>query len=420
MGTGLEAKEFFGDARALREELGREGALQFQVRASGLLSASDISNPELARLTGMDMAWFRDNAHVANALMLSGEGDWVDMAKDVGHAFLRILHRNEGLIKASIADPNAPRLPVRVDAETLENDTEPRLQNDSTGYSVWLPGKLMNAGILQPKKDDLAIMDLVVQYLDAHEYWHELEEGQWEEDRQIHASSIGVAVAGLRAVMRAFIVSDYHPSVDPRPVLQKGLTALHGLVRDGETPRSKTYAGRKYDASHLFLAETVRVFRGNMALNDNMVKRVEQKLVRKVGVIRYPGDSYYAPGFTEMLKPGERTSQAEGRLQKRDMLGPDAKRTKTEAQWTLFDPLLSAYWGRRFERTHDSYHRAKQIAYLDRALKHYVLVDKRGPRVPEMFYQETVDSPPVPNDHVPLLWSQGNMLQALRQFEQTT
>lgn len=419
MSVDLRAESFLDSPVALGAELGREGALQFNVRASGLFAASDIADEQLARITGMDMAWFRDSAHVGNALLERGAGDDIEKVRGVGRAFLQILHNNESLLAQAIADPDAPRLPVRVNADTLENDTEARLQNDSTGYSVWLPGKLMQRGVLKPTADDLGIMSEVVRYLEAGEYWQQPDDGQWEEDRQIHASSIGVVVASLRIVAEVFDANDYRPNTDFNALIGKGQDALKAILPYGETPPTSMYAGRKYDASHLFLVQTLDTFQARPGLAYSEVRRIEKHLVRDIGTIRYPGDSYYAPGFAEMLKPGERTTQAEGRLEKRNTLGPDAERSRTEAQWTLFDSLLSAYWGNRYERFRDPIDRQQQLHYLDRMLQQYIRIDERNVRIPEMFQKETLGADWAPNEHIPLIWSQANTLLALKQFERT-
>lgn len=416
--TELIAEDFLHQPGALGDELESAGALQFRPRASGLFAASDIADEALAKKTGMGMAWFRDNAHVANALSERGRDNDIEQARGVGRAFLQILQANEQLLWEATRDPDAPRLPVRVQADTLANDSEQRFQNDSTGYSIWLPAKLMLQGLLRPTRDDLGIFAATARYLEAGKFWQQADEGQWEEDRQIHASSIGVAVASLGAVAKVFDAHDYRTDVDLPRLINRGRYALDTILAQyGETPPTGDYPGRQYDASHLFLVESLRMFDATPEIAAREVRRVEDKLVRSRGVIRYPGDSYYAPGFTEMLAPGERTSQAEGRLERRNTLGSDAERTQSEAQWKLFDSLLSSYWGRRYEVSKAMDHRRRQLHYLNRLLAQYIEVKGGGLRIPELDYKEKEISPWTPNDHVPLIWAQANTLLALKQFE---
>lgn len=414
------AEDFLDSPKRLGHELEEVGALQFRPRRSGLFAASDIADEALAEKTGMGMAWFRDNAHVANALSERGRDDNIEQARGVGRAFLQILQANEQLLYSATHDPDAPRLPVRVQADTLNNDSEQRFQNDSTGYAIWLPAQLMLRGLLEPSRDDLGMFAATARYLEAGRFWQQADEGQWEEDRQIHASSIGVVVASLSAVARVFDRHDYKTDVDLQQVINRGSDVLSTILGQyGETPPTGDYPGRQYDASHLFLTESLRLFDGASKLANREVRQIEERLVRSKGTIRYPGDSYYAPGFTEMLAPGERTSQAEGRLEWRNTLGPDAERAQTEAQWTLFDPLLSSYWGRQYAATKDVAHRQRQLYYLNRSLAQYVEVGGQGLHVPELYYKNRETSPWTTNDHVPLIWSQANMLLALEQFEKS-
>jgi len=49
---------------------------------------------------------------------------------------------------------------------------------------------------------DKELVQLLVDYLVALEYWQDADNGMWEENREVHASSIGACVAGLLAISR--------------------------------------------------------------------------------------------------------------------------------------------------------------------------------------------------------------------------
>lgn len=303
---------------------------------------------------------------------------------------------------------------MRYDANTYTNDIELRNQTDSTGYALWLPSLLLQAGALKPSRENLDTIVQAMRYLQAIDYAHQPDDGQWEEDSQLHTSSIAVAVSGLRAARRTL---DEHSHLVPKELDIDNLTAIGertiGAALPYETRPSQSYTGRFTDASHLFLVESLRYFEGSPVPAAEAIVRIEQGLARNIGVVRYQGDSYWAPGFTDILQGSERTTSAEGRLEKRDTLGPDAMRTKTEAQWTLFDSLLSAYYGRLGNK-------AKQIFYLNRALAQLVAKEDGSWQIPELFYTESGDNPDwKPNDHMPLKWSQANLLHALNVFEKT-
>jgi phosphorylase kinase alpha/beta subunit len=120
------------------------------------------------------------------------------------------------------------------------------------------------------------------------------------------------------------------------------------------------------------------------------------------------------------MKIEERTRAAEGRVESRNKIAEGIAYAGVEAQWTLFDPLLSEFYGRRYLQTGSAEDRSKQLMYLNRSLAQFIATPD-GPRLPESFYytfQEGVNQW-VPNDHTPLLWSQANLLRALNMFERT-
>ncbi|HSW79364.1 MAG TPA: hypothetical protein VLG47_01170 [Candidatus Saccharimonadales bacterium] len=418
MSMGLVAENFVHDPPALSIELTQAGALDFRPHPSGLFVASYMADAALTNVIDMGhKAWWRDNGIIARGLAIRGTDDDLIMARGVGGAFLKFLHMNESLIDAAIQDPDAPRLPVRVDATTFANDNEPRDQTDSTAYTIWLPGWLALHGIQKLSRDDLGIMSKVVRYLDAGKYWRRPDQGCWEEDTQLHASSIGAAVAGLEAVEGVFADRDYRSSIEFKRLIGRGKRALHGIL-PFETPPSVTFAGRPFDASHLFLAETFRALSPAVAMRQ--IWGIHHNLVREHGVIRYIRDTYFGPGFTQMLEGAARTQMSEESLKQRDTLANETERTQSEAQWMLFDSILSAYWGRRFESSHNQGHRRLQLEYMNRYLAQHIQIAGGGLRIPELKYRETVESDVwQPNDHTPLLMAQATGLLALHQFEQT-
>jgi GH15 family glucan-1,4-alpha-glucosidase len=50
--------------------------------------------------------------------------------------------------------------------------------------------------------DDRRIVQKLVWYLSTLEYWHDPDSGMWEEDQEVHASSVGACVAGLESIKR--------------------------------------------------------------------------------------------------------------------------------------------------------------------------------------------------------------------------
>lgn len=446
----LSAYEFLERPKELRKTLEAHGVLTFTPYASGLFPAGDLS-PEMRKATGMGMAWLRDNAHVANALYEAGQ---VDLAVPAGEAMLTILNNNRGILDKAVSsnsDSGIPdeRLPVRVQGDSLANDTEKRVQNDSVGYALWYISRLISGGAILPNDQDLSILSQTVRYLDRIQFWQDPDEGHWEEDKKIHASSIGVVIAGLREVEKVFNQKDFKADIDFSRLINQGTETLYSIlgqglteldepseigesndinhsehfpdVIDAETVRQTFDAfdihKRKHDAALLFLIEPLHVLEGEWAAK--VVNDVEEHLRRSIGIIRYPGDTYWEPRFPHIMGIGDRTTGAPGRLEWRNQTAAGIEYTDTEAQWTLFDPILATYWGKRYMISNNSSDREKQLAYLDRSLTQLAPRPDGKLQLPEAYYYEygKGSNDWIPNDHIPLLWSQANLLTALQVFE---
>lgn len=426
----------------LRRWLTERAVFRFEPYRSGLFPASDLS-PEQRMTTGMGMAWFRDNAHVAMALLDDGR---TTEASRAGSAMLSVLHANRAVLRGELAG----FLPVRVNGDTLSNDTETRVQHDSTGYALWLVSRLIKGGHLDASEEDLRVLAETVNYLARKQYWKTPDEGHWEEDRRIHASSIGTAMAGLREARELFDACEYEIETDVNAAIQLGAECLASILNSGRTdlvneahgrevlgpavPTTVTVAdetrrfldsfdvdSRQYDGALLFLVEPLGVL--TEAAAATIVADVEKNLVRTHGVVRYQGDTYWEPRFPDIMGVEERTSAAEGRTEKRNLTAAGVAFTGTEAQWTLFDPILSVYWGDRYLASGDDGHRKKQLLYLRRSLSQLVPIlngDEQG--LPEAYYLEYENDSDrwIANDHTPLLWSHANLLRAVRALERTS
>ncbi len=455
-------EQFPADATELQEFLEAHGALLFEPGPGGLFPASHLSE-EVGQATGMNMGWLRDNAHVAMALYDAGSPEQKQQAIDVGNAMLTVLTNNRGKLDGIVTgalrtDDRSNRLPIRFDLDTLENDREHRVQNDSFGYALWLVGRLIKDGAITADIAQLDTLAQTVRYLDKIEYWHDADEGHWEEDTKIHVSSIGACVAGLRMIRQAFETVGYDDVTDigfdglinrgeqavhtmllrkiternpiggsVRPLFRPGVEAMKYAkqtvterVNNGRLAKilkmpqpPEQLPVRRYDAALLFLVEPLQMLKGREA--DIFVRRIAEQLERDEGVARYVGDTYWAPRFPHIMSIEERTHAAKGRLDMRNRLAPGVAHSMTEARWTLFDPVLSSYWGRRYLQTGVSEYRDLQQKYLRRSLLQLSAQPDGRYLIPEAYYLEEIDGENrwIPNDHTPLLWSQANLLRAL-------
>lgn len=150
-------------------------------------------------------------------------------------------------------------------------------QNDAIGAFLFGIGEGLRRGkeMLRDEQDK-EIIRLLVKYLATLEYWHDADNGMWEENREVHASSIGACVAGLLAIQPYFDV--------PTDAIQQGMHELYGLL-PGES------ATKVCDLALLSLIYPYQLVSGAMA--SRIIENVERKLLREHGVIRYLDDKYY-------------------------------------------------------------------------------------------------------------------------------
>ena len=166
-------------------------------------------------------------------------------------------------------------------------------------------GELYDKRIIRNSEDRDTVQSLVY-YLNMVQYWQDEDNGMWEEGRELHSSSIGAVVAGLKAVKQLVTVPDI--------LIQKGQDALNNLLPN-ESPT------RKNDLSQLSLIYPYGVVNRETAWH--ILLGVERNLLRKNGVLRYKADSYYNSG-----DPDNRHSDAGYYIGK-------------EAEWTFGLPWLA-------------------------------------------------------------------------------
>ena len=153
-------------------------------------------------------------------------------------------------------------------------------QNDAIGAFLWGIGEGYRHGqkVIR-NQDDLEIIQKLVDYLDCLQYWQAEDNGMWEENVEIHASSIGACVAGLQSVRMLVTVKD--------DLIKNGEEALRFLL-----PR-ESYT-KNTDLALLSLIYPYRLVNRTTALE--IVNNVKERLERQNGCIRYEKDLYYNEG----------------------------------------------------------------------------------------------------------------------------
>lgn len=294
--------------------------------------------------TGYDKAWVRDNIYASLGL----EKVYPNEALKVVHRLLDILRKHENKIEHAIREKPKHAwqyIHARYHPETLEEFWEEwgNKQNDAVGALLWRIADFLNKGYpaLRDEKDRESVKNLI-DYLASVEYWKDSDNGVWEEYEEVHASSVGACLAGLKAISRYFDV--------PQSLIAKGEEALMDLL-----PRES--ATKDVDLALLSLIYPYNIVSKKTALA--ILKNIEEKLLRTRGVIRYTGDQYY--------------------------------NKKGEAEWTMGLPWMAIIY-RQLGNS------KKYIEYMKRSID---VMNEKG-EFPELYFADSSEH----NDNSPLGWAQ--------------
>lgn len=416
------------ELQAISSFLEKKGTLTFASLPNGLFPAAALSGKK--SYTGYSYVWVRDNVHIAHAHFRVGRTDVaIRNLRALMEYFTKYRHRFLDIISGA-ADPNIPmnRPQIRFNGESLEevNEKWAHAQNDALGYFLWMFCKLANEEALTPSREELETLILFPTYFAVIRYWQDEDSGHWEEARKIEASSIGAVVAGLAefkklqdssVIPNAVGTNSAANMVDPNmidPLIKRGRDALNQIL-PSECIQPDPGKRRRYDAALLFLVYPLQIVEGEMA--DQIVHDVIANLQGEIGVRRYLGDSYWAPDYKKKLKPAARTADVSDDPSARDRL---LSAPGEEAQWCIFDPIISCIFGMKFKSTSSSDDLATQTAYLNRSFGQITAAGQPTLppfRCPELYYLESGHF--VPNDHVPLLWTQANLMLSMKLMEET-
>jgi len=411
----IKERYSLGDVYDLLGFLRAHGTLRFAALPTGLYPAASIDR-KAAAASGYGNVWVRDNVYVALALETAGLSDAARTTVQRLAAFYQRYRKRFEAIVERRADPSLPmnRPQVRFDGLELAELPTPwaQAQNDALGYFLWLYCRLARTGRVQPDRELLALFAL---YFESIRYWEDEDSGHWEERRKIEASSIGAVVAGLRELrttMSQGVVANprFASTAITTALLDRlidcGRSALAAIL-PSECVQPDPRKFRRYDAALLFLIYPLEVVDDPMA--QQIVDDVLQHLQGDYGIRRYLGDSYWTADYKDKVPAGELTADVSEHQEERDALA----RPGEEAQWCIFDPIVSVIAGRRYLRTEDPADLDRQVHHLNRSVGQ--LTGRECPQgellCPEAYYLERGRY--VPNDHVPLLWTQANLRLAL-------
>ncbi len=407
------------DLQKILSVLRANGTLDFKALDNGLFPAAVVQ--EDTSYTGYASIWLRDNVHISNAHDVIGQTAVAARAVTALLAYMKSqTPRLEKMIRGE-TDKNSvmDRPHVRFDGWTLSDieQTWAHAQNDALGYFVWLFFKLASKNGIASTPDDLKFMAPFPAYFEALPYWKDEDSGHWEETRKISASSIGVAVGGLtqmREYWRAKNLSGQHgvtlESLDK--LIANGRDALAKIL-PSECVQPELTKNRRYDGALLFLIYPMNVL--DAQTTDVVLKDIRGNLQGEYGIRRYIGDSFWCSDYKKKMSTDTRTADFSADLSGRDALLLPGQ----EAQWCIFDPIISAIYGQKYRADRRPEFLALQVEYLNRSLGQVTGSDCPLPafRCPELYYSE--DGKYIPSDATPLLWTQANLLIALDSMEKS-
>ncbi|KKQ25920.1 MAG: Glycoside hydrolase 15-related protein [Candidatus Woesebacteria bacterium GW2011_GWA1_37_8] len=313
--------------------------------------------------TGYDKSWLRDNFYETIAFEVIG--DWKTVEKTY-HAILEIFLRYEEKIDWAITEhpkESFKRIHARFHPESFDEFWEEwgNKQNDAIGCILFRLGELeinQKRSVLK-KPEHFRVVNKLVRYLEAIEYWRDPDSGIWEEAEELHASSVGACLAGLRSISKVAQIEV------PASLIKKGEDALKVLL-----PRE---SGSKFvDLSLLSLIWPYDVVSEDQRME--ILDNVEYHLLRDRGVIRYKGDQYY---------------------------NKNQDKVSEEAEWTFGLAWLAIIY--------------QKLGYDEKSIdliKDLIAADTPN-GLPELYFSNSTEY----NDNTPLGWSESLFIVALYEME---
>lgn len=310
--------------------------------------------------TGYDKAWLRDIYFMTLGFLETGE---LSVAQKAAKALLTVFVKHKDKINWAIE--HKPHyawqyIHARFHPETFEEYWEEwgNSQNDAVGevLNLLVELELRDASVIETT-EEREMVQKIIDYLVALEYWHDADNGIWEENMEVHASSIGSVVAALKKAKSLSWLQV------PDIAIANGESALRALL-----PRESQ--SKFADLALLTLIYPFAVTTEEETLQ--ILRNVEYHLTRDRGVIRYKLDRYYnanPDGYSE------------------------------EAEWCFGLAWLAIIYADRGERD-------KAYYYLRRAEK---TVTPEG-LVPELYYSHS----DTPNGNTPLGWAESMYVVALK------
>jgi GH15 family glucan-1,4-alpha-glucosidase len=313
--------------------------------------------------TFYNKAWLRDIYFMTLGFLETGE---IEVVQKAAKALLTVFVKHQDKINWAIQ--NKPYyawqyIHARFHPETFEEYWEEwgNSQNDAVGevLNLLITLEQLGASVIETD-DERKMIQNIIDYLVALEYWQDDDNGIWEESMEVHASSIGAVVAALKKAKQLDWLNV------PEGAIEKGEQALRALL-----PRES--AAKFVDLALLTLIYPFAVTTEEETLE--ILRNVEYHLVKDKGVIRYKLDRYYnnnSDGYSE------------------------------EAEWCFGLSWLAIIYAERGDK--------EKAYYWLRRAKNTVTPDGK---IPELYYSHTDR----PNDNTPLGWAESMYVVAMQKVK---
>ncbi|MFP4118715.1 MAG: adenylate/guanylate cyclase domain-containing protein [Candidatus Woesearchaeota archaeon] len=228
-----------------------------------------------------DKNWLRDILYRHDASRVLG--DWKTIEKTVNRILKNFLN-NEYKIDSLLEDDNTPHMQSIVYYHKKSQDDHfwdhwNHKQHDSVGILLYLIAQLEDykKTYIQKEIDHIRIVNKLVKYLQKMKYWDGVPDEYWEENEELHASSVGACVAGLEAISRL-------------PKIKIPI----GLIEKGRNTISKQVAvelkRKTFDASMLTLLEPESLV--SKTQEKAILERAEKVIDSEMTGITYKNDFY--------------------------------------------------------------------------------------------------------------------------------
>ncbi|HUG20708.1 MAG TPA: glycoside hydrolase family 15 protein [Planctomycetaceae bacterium] len=399
------------------------GTFEFPSLPNGLFPAAVAEG-----YTGYGNVWVRDNVHLAHHFHVLGE---THCAAGIVRGLTQFLMTQTSKIEQVIAgelthdDPmNRPHVRFEGGSLTELDEKWSHAQNDALGYYLWIACELLLAREIEFARAEIDLLLLFPALFRHFRFWQDKDSGHWEETRKVSASSIGTAIRGLQSLVK--LLADRADLPGMNSVRRASLfPEIEDLISHGMQTLSKTLPWecrsddplerRQYDGALLFLIYPLGLLDPNSGQAEKIVSDVRKHLQGEIGIRRYPGDSYWCADYKEKLPEETRTADFSDDLSLRDSLLKPGE----EAQWCIFDPIISVIYGQRFLASGQPADRELQIEYFNRSIGQISGAGGEWPefRCPESYFLSRGIWRP--NDVTPLLWTQANLRLAFHQMRQT-